>query len=138
MVEKSHTAGWLPNLYEPFRLAGEKLADWFAPKSEASASNDQYEISIELPGVQIDDIHITADDNGLTVCGQKHVHRERTGRTYYFTEREYGSFQRTFRLPADADTDGINANLDHGVLTITVPKRAEEAPEQRKIAINQR
>jgi hypothetical protein len=46
MVEKSHTAGWFPELYEPFRNFGRKVAEWFAPRSEASAFSDDYEISV--------------------------------------------------------------------------------------------
>ncbi len=56
MVEKTHTAGWLPDLYEPLRNIGRKVANWFAPKSEASASQDSYRIVMELPGVEVDDV----------------------------------------------------------------------------------
>ena len=48
MVEKSHTAGWWPHLYEPLKGIGERIADWFAPRAEAASSEDVYEISIEL------------------------------------------------------------------------------------------
>jgi HSP20 family protein len=47
MVEKAHTAGWWPNLYEPLRGIGEKVADWFAPRSEASAAEGTYDITLE-------------------------------------------------------------------------------------------
>ena len=46
MVEKPETAGWWPNLYEPLRNVGQKVADWFAPRSEASAMADYYEINV--------------------------------------------------------------------------------------------
>jgi HSP20 family protein len=138
MVEKSHTAGWLPNVYEPLRQMGEKIADWFAPKSEASASRDVYEITVELPGVKAEDVDLSVHDNSLTVRGEKRFQREESGRTYFFTEREYGSFQRTFRLPADANAAGIDANFEDGVLSILVPKKATEAPAEKKIKITQR
>ena len=54
MVEKSHTAGWWPQLYEPLKGFGEKIADWFAPRSDASSAADAYEICLELPGVKSD------------------------------------------------------------------------------------
>lgn len=138
MVEKSHTAGWLPNLYEPFRHFGEKVADWFAPKSEASASPEYYHIDVELPGVKAEDIDVSLRDNGLTVRGEKHFEREEKGRSYFFSEREYGAFQRTFRLPPDAQQDGIEADFDNGVLTIKVPKHSAEAETEQKITIRQR
>lgn len=137
MVEKSHTAGWLPNLYEPFRQLGEKVADWFAPKSEASATTEFYHIDIELPGVKADDIDLSIQDNGLTVRGEKHFERKESGQSYFFSEREYGAFQRTFRLPSDARQDRIEADFDNGVLTIKVPKQTPEVPAERKITIKQ-
>ena len=135
MVEKSHTAGWLPNLYEPIRHVGEKIADWFAPKSEASASQDFYHIDVELPGVKLEDIDISVHDDSLTLRGEKHSEREESGKSYFFSEREFGAFERTFRLPPDADADDTTADFDNGVLIIQVPKRSAKAPTERKIAI---
>ena len=135
MVEKSHTAGWLPSLYEPFRQVGQKVADWFAPKSEASTSGDAYMIQIELAGVKQEDIDVSLRDNSLTVSGEKRFEHEEKGRTYFFSEREYGAFQRTFRLPPDADATGVDASFSDGVLTIRVPKRPDEDQAREKIAI---
>jgi hypothetical protein len=59
MVERSHTAGWRPAVYAPIKRAGEKIAEWFAPRSEATVSTDNYRISMELPGVAADDIEIS-------------------------------------------------------------------------------
>lgn len=135
MVEKMHTAGWLPHLYEPLRQIGEKIADWFAPKSEASASKEHYHIDVELPGVSAEDIDITLQNGNLTVRGEKHFQREKTGRSYFFSEREYGAFQRTFRLPPDADESGVEADFTNGVLAVSIPKRGAEEPKERKIKI---
>ncbi len=135
MVEKTHTAGWLPNLYEPFKQIGQKVADWFAPKSEASASADAYVIQIELPGVSHDDIDVSLNDNNLTVSGEKRFEHQEEGRSYFFSEREYGAFQRTFRLPPDADETGVDADFRDGVLTIRIPKRSSETRASQKIAI---
>ena len=130
MVEKSHTAGWWPQVYEPLRHLGERIADWFAPRSEASTIKDCYEISIELPGVKVEDIDVSAHDNHLTVKGEKRAEREEVGRSYFFSEREYGAFQRTFRLPPDADQDNISADYRDGVLSLRVPK-AGPPPETK-------
>ena len=120
MVEKSHTAGWLPHLYEPLKNIGEKIADWFAPRSEASASENRYEIDVELPGVKPEDIDVAVRDDNLTVRGEKRFAREESGRTFFFSEREYGAFQRTFRLPPDADADAVDASFKDGVLSISI------------------
>jgi HSP20 family protein len=135
MVEKSHTAGWWPQLYEPLRGIGAKIADWFAPPSDAAATEDAYEINIELPGVAADDIDIAVDDGQLTIKGEKRFQREETGRTYYFSEREYGAFQRSFRLPADADADKVVADFANGVLTVRIPKAGPPPERSKKIQI---
>lgn len=135
MVEKSHTAGWWPHLYEPLRGVGARITDWFAPRSEAAAAENGYEISLELPGVQAEDIEVSFDDGSLTVKGEKRVEREETGRTYFFSEREYGAFQRSFRLPADAQGDGITADFKDGVLSLSVPKQQPAKPPSKRIKI---
>ncbi len=133
MVEKSHTAGWLPSLYEPFRGIGEKIADWFAPRSEASAAEGTYDIAVELPGVSSENIDVSVHDGSLTIKGEKRFEREEKGRTYFFSEREYGAFERSFRLPADAQADDITADFKSGVLTVKVPKVGPPPDRSKRI-----
>jgi HSP20 family protein len=138
MVEKSHTAGFWPSALDPLREAGQRVADWFAPRSEAAVEGEAYEIAIELPGVKAADIDVSAHDGALTVKGEKRFETTRTGRSYFFSEREYGAFQRTFRLPSDADESAIAADFADGVLTLRIPKTSPAPPEAKKIRINAR
>jgi HSP20 family protein len=124
MVEKSHTAGWWPDLYQPLRNISQRVADWFAPRSDASALDDYYEINVELPGVKSEDVDVSIEDNSLVVRGEKRYEHEEVGRTYFFSEREYGSFQRTFRLPPDADSEKIDAEFSDGILRLKIAKQA--------------
>lgn len=134
MVEKSHTTGLWPSLAEPFRQMGSRLAEWVAPASEASGNKDCYTITIELPGVEEADITLTAENGIVTLKGEKRTEKEESGQTWYFSERQYGAFSRSFRLPPDADEDRVEANLRNGVLSITVPKaKAETKNRQVKI-----
>jgi len=135
MVEKSHTAGWWPDLYEPLRNIGQRVADWFAPRSDASALEDFYEINVELPGVKTEDVDVSIEDNSLVVRGEKRFEHEETGRTYFFSEREYGAFQRTFRLPPDVDSDKIDAEFRDGILRLKIAKRASSQIAGRKIDV---
>ena len=135
MVEKSHSAGWMPDVYEPFRNIGQKIADWFAPASDASAVEDSYEINIELPGVKAEDVDVTIKENNLIVRGHKHAERQESGRSYFFSEREFGAFQRTFRLPPDFDGDNIDASFEDGVLHLNVAKQKASKQQEQKIAI---
>lgn len=136
MVEKSHTSGFWPSLYEPFRSMGSRLADWVAPASEASANDGGYRIAIELPGVAEKDVEVTVDEGVVTVRGEKSASREEKGETWYFSERQYGSFSRSFRLPPDADPGGVKADLKDGVLKLTVSRKApKEADKAKKVPI---
>ena len=112
MVEKSHIAGglgtdWWPSIYAPLGRVGQKLAVWLAPRADAAAIEDCYEINVELPGVVIENVDVSIDENMLMVKGEKHHAHDMVGRSYFFSEREYGTFQRSFRLPTDAQADKI-------------------------------
>jgi len=135
MVEKSHDAGFWPSVYDPFRNLGARLADWITPASEASTDETAYRISMELPGVQDGDIDLTVEDGVVSVRGEKKSEREDKGDTWDFRERQFGSFQRSFRLPADADAEAVSADLKDGVLIITVPKQAPAEPKAKKVTV---
>lgn len=135
MVEKSQTTGMWPTFYEPFRHLGTRVADWLSPASDAKADKNAYRITMELPGVEEKDIDVSVHDGVVTVKGEKTAEREEKGDTWFFSERQFGSFSRTFRLPADASQDKVDAELKDGVLTITAPKAAPEQAEARKVSI---
>ena len=136
-MDQSH-AGLKPGLYAPFRHIQSKLADWLAPASEAFSGGAAYRIRIELPGVAEDAIDLTVDQGVLTVSGEKSETREDKGDTWYFSEREFGSFRRSFRLPGDADADKAEAHVLNGVLEITVPRRAADSGGGKKIEVRKR
>ncbi len=135
MVEKSHTSGFWPSLYDPLRQLGERVSEWLAPASEASGDDDAYRIAVELPGVEEGDIHLSVEDGVVILNGEKRTEREEKGETWYFSERQYGSFSRSFRLPPDAHGEEVDAQLKDGVLTITIPKVAPKKQETAKVEI---
>lgn len=135
MVEKTPASAFWPSFYEPFRNFGTRLSEWLAPASEASSDGKAYRIAIELPGVEEKDIDVTVDEGMVTVKGEKKEEREEKGDTWYFSERQYGSFSRTFRLPADADQGKVSADLKDGVLTLTVARTTPEVAKTRKVPI---
>ena len=137
MVEKSHTSGFWPSLYDPFRQVGSRIAEWIAPASEASAGDNAYTISVELPGVAEADVDVSVADGVLTLKGEKRTEREEKGETWFFSERQYGSFSRSFRLPPDADPNKISGALKDGVLTVTVNKQKASKPDATKVKITQ-
>lgn len=124
-----------PHLFEPLKGIGERISDFFAPDAEASANGKNYEIQVELPGVAEKDIEVTLDERRLTVKGEKRFEKEEKGKTYFFSERSYGRFQRTFRLPGDVDENNIVAAHKDGVLTVKVGRHESREPAARRIPI---
>ena len=141
MVEKSTEYSRWPSLldplYEPLRSFGHRVADWLKPASAASGDDTAYSISMELPGVSEDDIELSINNGSLIVRGEKKTESEKKGDTWYFSERQYGAFSRTFQLPEDADGGKTSATMKDGVLKITVPRVApEEKSKTQKIPIS--
>ena len=137
MVEKKDHSGHWSTLYDPFRNLGAKLADWLTPASEASSNGNAYDISMELPGVSDDDIDLSIENGVVTIRGEKKTHEEKKGDTWYFSERQYGAFRRSFRLPEDAEGDKATAKMEDGVLHIKIPRKSPEPPSGgKKISIS--
>ncbi|WP_114967076.1 Hsp20/alpha crystallin family protein [Alkalilacustris brevis] len=136
MVDKHFVSDFWPQVFEPLRQMGSRLAEFAAPASEASSDEGTYRIALELPGVAEEDIDISVDGGVMTVKGEKKTEREEKTDTWYFSERRYGAFSRSFRLPDDADPENISAALKDGVLTVTLPRKASKSPSSKKVPIN--
>ncbi len=136
MVEKTQNTGFWPSLYDPLRNFGHRVGEFLTPASEASLAEDAYRIAIELPGVAEEDVELTVHDGLVQVKGEKTSEREEQGDTWFFSERQFGAFQRSFRLPPDADDAKVVADMKDGVLTITVPKSAPPAQNATRVKIN--
>ncbi len=108
-----------------------------APSIEIQAKDDHIEVTAELPGVDEKDVEIELHDDLLTLKGEKKTEREEKdeekGRV--FSERSYGAFARTVRLPFAPEADKVKASFDKGVLKIAAPKPPELAPKSKRIAI---
>ena len=74
-------------------------------------------------------------DDVLTIKGEKKEEKEEKKKDYYVSERRFGSFQRSFTVPAGVDTDKIEANFKNGVLTVSLPKSAQAQKNEKKIEI---
>lgn len=100
-----------------------------SPKVDVCQTDDGWEITAELPGVDQQDIDLRLDGDILTISGEKRD--ERKDDKNRFVERRYGSFTRSFQLPFTPDADNVTADCDRGVLTIKLPKAAEQDKSRR-------
>jgi len=105
------------------------------PAVDVIEKDHAYEITAELPGMDESNIDVTVADETLIIKGEKKQEKEEKQKDYYVSERHYGSFQRSFRLPSGVDKDKIEAVFKNGVLTLTLPKSAEAQQPEKKIAV---
>ncbi|MFW6206374.1 MAG: Hsp20/alpha crystallin family protein [Gemmatimonadota bacterium] len=99
----------------------------WTPDVEVVESDDEIELSAEMPGLSRDDIRIEVEDDILRIHGEKkeELEEERKDGEVRISERRYGAFSRSFGLPASVDADAIEAEMKNGVLTVRLPKTAQ-------------
>jgi HSP20 family protein len=105
----------------------------FTAAFDIKETKDAYLFKADVPGVQEKDLEVTITGNRLTISGKREEEKEEKSDRYYTYERNYGAFSRSFTLPDGADTDTLQASLEKGVLTVSVPKKPEVQP--KKIAV---
>jgi HSP20 family protein len=99
------------------------------PGMNVAETENEIEITAELPGLEEKDVEVKVADNVLTIKGEKKAEKEEKEKSYRMFERSYGSFSRTLELPNGVNPDDIKATLANGVLKVTIPK---PAPVQAK------
>lgn len=112
------------------------FSGWLRPSLDIEETEKEYEITLEIPGVDKKDIQLEVDERVLYIRGEKQRQQTRTEGAYHCVERSYGSFQRALNLPADVDENQIGASFRNGILTITLVKReSKERPTVKAIPI---
>lgn len=104
-------------------------------KSDVVQADKAVEISIELPGMELEDIDLSISDDMLVVQGEKKIEHREEKQGYFLSERAYGQIYRAIPLPPGLDVDAAVADLKNGVLTVRIPQSAEAAASVKKIDI---
>jgi HSP20 family protein len=105
----------------------------WAPALDISERKDAYLVTVELPGVEADDLEITMEDGLLTIQGERHFAHDSSEQQFHRVERRYGAFRRSITLPAQVQADQIEASFEDGVLQILVPKMEEAKPKRIQV-----
>ena len=107
----------------------------WTPAVDIKENESEIRVDVELPGLNPDDVEITAENGVLTVRGEKRIERKEGDETrFQVVERVYGSFLRTFQLPQGIDEDQIKAEFNNGVLALHIPKTALPQPKRIEIS----
>jgi HSP20 family protein len=112
---------------------GSGTATAWAPALDISERKDAYLVTVELPGVEAEDLEITLEDGLLTIQGERHFAHDSSEQQFHRVERRYGAFRRSITLPAQVRAEQIEASFDNGVLQILVPKMEEATPKRIQI-----
>ncbi|MGB8277921.1 MAG: Hsp20/alpha crystallin family protein [Methylovirgula sp.] len=106
-----------------------------APAVDVVEKDKEYEITAELPGLDEKNIEVKVSNGTLMIKGEKKEEKEEHDKDYYVSERRYGSFSRSFQVPASVDASKIEANFTKGVLTVKLPKTAEAMKSEKTIEV---
>jgi len=113
---------------------GQRDQSTFRPRTNVVEQEQEFVISMELPGILVSDVAVESSEDKLTISGEKKIEIDEATEKLHRGERVTGKFERAFEFPTQVDFDLIKANFQYGVLTVTVPKSAKVMP--RKIQIN--
>jgi HSP20 family protein len=108
---------------------------WAPPVDIYDSGSHELVIKAELPDMNKEDIDITVEKGTLTLRGEKKMDAAIKEECCHRIERTYGSFSRSFSLPATVDTSKVSADYKNGVLTITLPVREEAKPKQIQVQV---
>ncbi len=106
-----------------------------APAVSVAETNDAFEVTAELPGVDEKDINVSLDDNQLVISGEKKMESTKEEKNWHVEERSYGSFYRSMLLPFEPEDGAIEAHFDKGVLRLTIKKPAKAVKTTKTINI---
>ena len=119
----------------PGLLPYEDMGASFTPRVDVEEDEKGVRVTAELPGMDARDIDISIHRDVLTLRGEKSSEHEEKKGQYHRIERSYGSFERQIPLGVEVDAEKVAADYRNGVLTVTLPKPAEQATKTRRIEV---
>lgn len=107
----------------------------FTPRVDVTEDNDNLYVAAEIPGVEKNEVKVSVVGDVLTISGEKKTEQRDEKKNYYRIERNFGSFSRSFTLPAEISVDKIGAEYKDGVLHVTLPKTEEAKIVEKQIEV---
>ena len=107
----------------------------WSPSVDVYQTEDKIVVKADVPGLEKKDFDIAVVNNHLTIKGERKHENEVKDEDYHRIERVYGTFERSFGLPATVDTEKIEAKYKDGVLEVTLPKKEEAKPKQIAVKV---
>ena len=111
----------------------EMMRGAWSPSVDIFENKDSIVLEAELPGMSPEDVHISIENNVLTLHGDRRFEKKDEQDNFHRVERSYGSFTRSFTLPPTVSSENANAEFENGVLRLTLAKREEAKPRRIEI-----
>ena len=116
-------------------LSEPRTARPWSPAVDIYETENELVLKADLPDVKLDDIDVRVENETLTIKGERRFEQQENSKGFHRIERSYGTFVRSFSVPATVETDKVAADYRDGVLTVTLPKKEAAKPRQEKVAI---
>jgi HSP20 family protein len=113
---------------------GPKNADW-SPQVDISEDDKEYLVKADLPEMKKEEIKVNVENGVLSISGERKTEKEEKNKKFHRVERSYGSFERTFTVPEDADAAKIAAEVKDGVLKVRLPKSPTATPKAIEVKV---
>ena len=110
------------------------VTDWM-PTVDIAEDEKEYLIKAEIPGVDKNDVRVTAEDGVLTIRGERKREEEVKDRRFHRVERSYGTFLRSFALPAEVAQENLRAEFKDGMLLVHMPKTEKAKPKSIEVKV---
>lgn len=117
-------------------VGAERTVAGFAPRLDVKENDDEYVITVELPGLEEKDFDISLEEDVLTIKGEKKSRYLEDREGCQHLETASGHFERRLRVPEGIDADSVKASFNNGVVSITLPKTEQPQPEVRTIPVS--
>lgn len=108
--------------------------EW-SPLVDITEDEKEYLVKAEIPEVKKEDLKVKVEDGTLSITGERQSENEEKGKKFHRIERSYGSFERRFRLPEDADSAKVSSEFKDGVLKVHLPKSPNASPKAIEVKI---
>jgi len=107
----------------------------WSPAVDIFENENELVLKADLPDVKLEDIEVRVENETLTLKGERKFEKEENTKGYHRIERSYGSFVRSFSIPATVESEKVAAEFKNGVLTVTLPKKEAAKPRQVKVSV---
>ena len=132
-------SGWLDDFANEsfFERTGREITSTSWPNIDVTEEEGSYRIRADLPGLDKKDIHVNVENSVLSITGEKKQENEKREKgRYFYLERSYGRFHRSFALPEHVDPEKIDAVYNKGVLELTLKKNEKAKPKAIDVKVS--